>query len=117
MSSKWNFQKKNLDYTQQQLCKILGYDVRVRRNNDVRKAGNTTQRTLSQTAELAIPLNDKIMRFLFDKKVINQSKNGEIKPWTRLALTRCSDLEIVTAYNAELREYATITHWQAILEN
>lgn len=84
-------------------ARFLGYDVRVRRNNDVRKAGNTTQRTLSQTAELAIPLNDKIMRFLFDKKVINQSKNGEIKPWTRLALTRCSDLEIVTAYNAELR--------------
>jgi hypothetical protein len=80
-------------------ARFLGYDVRVRRNNDVRKAGNTTQ----QTAELAIPLNDKIMRFLFDKKVINQSKNGEIKPWTRLALTRCSDLEIVTAYNAELR--------------
>ena len=84
-------------------ARFLCYDVRVRRNNDVRKAGNTTQRTLSQTAELAIPLNDKIMRFLFDKKVINQSKNGEIKPWTRLALTRCSDLEIVTAYNAELR--------------
>lgn len=84
-------------------ARFLGYDVRTRRNNDVRKAGNTTQRTLSQTAELTIPLNDKIMKFLFDKKIIVQTKDGKVKPWARLSLTRCSDLEIITAYNAELR--------------
>jgi group II intron reverse transcriptase/maturase len=84
-------------------ARFLGYDVRIRRNNDVRKAGNTTQRTLSQTAELAIPLSDKIMKFLFDKKIIVQTKDGKVKPWARLSLTRCSDLEIITAYNAELR--------------
>lgn len=84
-------------------ARFLDYDVKIRRNNDVRKAGNTTQRTLSQTAELVIPLNDKIMKFLFDKKIIVQVKDGKIKSWARLSLTRCSDLEIVTAYNAELR--------------
>ena len=84
-------------------ARFLGYDVRVRRNNDVRKAGNTTQRTLSQTTELSVPLKDKIMKFLFDKKAIIQGKDGKIESWARLALTRCSDLEIVTAYNAELR--------------
>lgn len=84
-------------------ARFLGYDVRIRRNNNVRKSGNTTQRTLSQTAELTVPLNDKIMKFLFDKKIIVQTKDGKIKPWARLSLTRCSDLEIITAYNAELR--------------
>lgn len=84
-------------------ARFLGYDVRVRRNNDVRRAGNTTQRTLSQTAELSVPLNDKVMKFLFDKKAIIQGKDGKIESWARLSLTRCSDLEIVTAYNAELR--------------
>ena len=84
-------------------ARFLGYDVRVRRNNDVRRAGNTTQRTLSQTTELSVPLKDKIMKFLFDKKAIIQGKDGKIESWARLSLTRCSDLEIVTAYNAELR--------------
>ncbi len=96
-------EEKTLITHSSDFARFLGYDVRVRRNNDVRKAGNTTQRTLSQTAELTVPLNDKIMKFLFDKKIIVQTKDGKIKPWVRLSLTRCSDLEIITAYNAELR--------------
>ena len=61
-------------------ARFLGYDVRIRRNNDVCKSGKITQRTLSQTVELNVPLNDKIMKFLFDKKIIFQDKSGKISP-------------------------------------
>lgn len=64
-------------------ARFLGYDVRIRRNGDVRKAGSSTQRTLSQTAELAIPLEDKIMAFLFGEKIILQHKDGTIVPCVR----------------------------------
>ena len=53
--------------------------------------------------ELVIPLQDKIMKFLFDNKIVEQRQNGEIRPIHRKALLRCTELEIVTTYNAELR--------------
>ena len=37
--------------------------------------------------ELAIPLEDKIMRFLFDKQIIEQRPNGDIIPIHRKAFT------------------------------
>ncbi len=86
-------------------ARFLGYDVRVRRNNRTikrEKNTNVTKRTLNQMTELTIPFDDKIMKFLFDKKIIRQ-KNGEIKPWHRTPMLNCTELEIVTAYNAELR--------------
>ena len=43
------------------------------------------------------------MQFLFDNKVICQTEDGRIKPRHRKTLLRCTDLEIVSAYNAELR--------------
>jgi len=95
--------EKTLITHSNEYARFLGYDVKVRRNGDVRKAGKTTQRTLSQTAELAVPLNDKIMSFLFREGIVTQKENGEIYPRVRVSLLRCSDLEIVTAYNAELR--------------
>lgn len=52
--------------------------------------------------ELCIPFEDKIIRFLFDKQIIRR-KNGEIKPCARKSMVRCTELEIVSAYNAELR--------------
>lgn len=86
-------------------ARFLGYDVRVRRNGTV-KHGATNRvkkRTLNNMTELAIPLEDKIMRFLFDKQIIEQRPNGDIIPIHRKALLRCTELEIVSAYNAELR--------------
>lgn len=86
-------------------ARFLGYDVRVRRDNTTIKHGsatNCTKRTLNNMTELSIPFDDKIMKFLFENKIVEQ-KNGEIKPIHRRELLRCTELEIVMAYNAELR--------------
>lgn len=86
-------------------ARFLGYNVRVRRDNKSIKHGsvtNCTKRTLNGTVELAIPLQDKIERFLFNNRIVKQ-KNGVIQPAARTPLIRCTELEIVTAYNAELR--------------
>lgn len=86
-------------------ARFLGYDIRVRRNNHTikrEKGRNCTKRTLNNMTELTIPFQDKIMKFMFDKKIIYQ-KNGVIKPLHRAALFNCTELEIVATYNAELR--------------
>jgi len=98
--------EKTLITHSNEYARFLGYDVRVRRNNNTIKHGaahNTKKRTLNNMTELVIPLNDKIMRFLFDKQIIEQRPSGEIRPIHRKALLRCTDLEIVSTYNAELR--------------
>ena len=85
--------------------KFLGYDVRVRRDNTTIKHGsatNCTKRTLNNMTELSVPFGDKIMKFLFENKIVEQ-KNGKIKPIHRCRLLRCTELEIVMTYNAELR--------------
>lgn len=84
-------------------ARFLGYDVRVRRCNKIKKSGKITKRTLNNTVELNIPLEDKIMRFLFSKDIIAQNKDGLIKPIHRTRLIPCTLLEIVNTYNAELR--------------
>ena len=84
-------------------ARFLGYDVRVRRNGKLKKDKvRGIKRTLNGSVELNIPLDDKIMRFLFDKKIIEQ-KNGKIEPRERRAMLRCTEFEIVSTYNAELR--------------
>jgi group II intron reverse transcriptase/maturase len=86
-------------------ARFLGYDVRVRRDNRTITNGGTsgfTKRTLNNMTEIVVPLEDKIMRFLFDRGAVVQ-KNGVIKPMHRKSLLRCTDLEIVSSYNAELR--------------
>ena len=84
-------------------ARFLGYDIRVRRSNIIKRNNGVTQRTLNNKDELNIPLKDKIQKFLFAKKIIIQKENGELIPVTRKSLLRCTDLEIVSAYNAELR--------------
>lgn len=86
-------------------ARFLGYDIRVRRDNRTIKHGSATRctkRTLNGTVELSIPLQDKIEKFLFSNRIVKQ-KNGKIQPAARTPLIRCTELEIVTAYNAELR--------------
>lgn len=85
-------------------ARFLGYDVQVRRNSDIKPSGKGfTQRTLSQRVELTVPLDDKIMKFLFGKDIIRQTAEGKIEPKSRVSLTRCTEYEIVSTYNAELR--------------
>ena len=86
-------------------ARFLGYDVRVRRDNKTIKHGSITnckKRTLNGTVELGIPLKEKIERFLFEKGIVWQN-NGVIRPAVRKSMLRCTELEIITAYNSELR--------------
>lgn len=97
-------EEKTLITHSNQYARFLGYDVRVMRNGVIRPNGRgATQRTLSNRVELTVPLQDKIMRFLFDNKIIAQKQNGEIEPIARISLLRLTDLEIVGSFNAELR--------------
>ena len=43
------------------------------------------------------------MPFLFSKSIIRQLKDGTLEPIARKYLYSCTDLEILTAFNAELR--------------
>lgn len=84
-------------------ARFLGYDVRVRRDNILKPHGNHLQRTLKGKVELNIPFQDKIMPFLFEKSIIRQLKDGTLEPIARKYLYGCTDLEILFAFNAELR--------------
>ncbi len=84
-------------------ARFLGYDIRVRRNGQTKNVNGITKRTLNNMVELNIPLEDTIMKFLFDNKLVKQSKNGNCYPIVRTEMLHCTELEIVSSYNAELR--------------
>jgi group II intron reverse transcriptase/maturase len=86
-------------------ARFLGYDIRVRRDNSTIKRGNAehcTKRTLNNQVELCVPFGEKIMKFLFENKIVEQV-NGQIEPIHRKSLLRATELEVVSTYNAELR--------------
>jgi hypothetical protein len=85
-------------------ARFLGYDIRVRRSSKIKHGGPThcTKRTLSNMTELCVPLNEKIMKFMFENGIVKQV-NGEIKPIHRNKLLGVTELEVVSTYNAELR--------------
>ena len=95
--------EKTLITHSNQYARFLGYDIRVRRDSKVKPNGNRKMRTLNYTVELNIPFTDKIMPFLFDNTTITQTKDGKIEPRARKYLLRCTNLEIVTTFNSELR--------------
>jgi group II intron reverse transcriptase/maturase len=97
-------EEKTLITHSNQNARFLGYDVRVRRDQTLKPNGRgSLSRTLNNKVELNIPFADKIMPFLFDKAIIRQTHNGEIKPAVRKYLIRCTNLEIIDAFNSELR--------------
>lgn len=85
------------------IAKFLGYDVRVRRDQTLKPHGNHLSRTLNNKVELNIPFADKVIPFLFSKMAIKQTVDGKITPVARKYLFRCTDLEIVSTFNSELR--------------
>ncbi|MDL2232207.1 group II intron reverse transcriptase/maturase [Ruminococcaceae bacterium OttesenSCG-928-L11] len=96
--------EKTLITHSNQYARFLGYDVRVRREQKLKPNGRgALARTLNGKVELNIPFADKIMPFLFDKLAIRQIKNGTIEPSPRKYLYRCTNLEIISSYNSELR--------------
>lgn len=97
--------EKTLITHSNEYARFLGYDVRVRRDTQVKCVGklNHTKRTLSNRAELVVPLNDKIHKFIFSKGIAIQELSGALRPVHRPELLHLSDLEIVSSYNSELR--------------
>ena len=96
-------EEKTLITHSNQYARFLGYDIRVRREQKLKPSGSRLSRTLNNKVELNVPLSDKIMFFLFDKAIIKQSRDGKIEPIARKNLYRCTDLEIISTYNSELR--------------
>jgi group II intron reverse transcriptase/maturase len=95
--------EKTLVTHSNEYARFLGYDIRVRRNDKVKrtKSGRLV-RTLNNKVERNIPLTDKIEKFLFSHNVVWQ-KGMKLTPCHRKGLLHLSDMEIVDAYNAELR--------------
>ena len=100
-------EEKTLITHSSKCARFLGYDIRVRRNQQSKpvmvKGKWTQRRTLYNSVELLIPFKDKIEPFLFARKIVEQRKDGTMKPRKRPTLLHLTDLEIVTAYNSELR--------------
>jgi hypothetical protein len=96
-------EEKTLITHSNEYARFLGYDVRVRRNNQVKARADFTQRTLNNSVELNIPLDDKVMKFMFSKGIIEQGQDGSINPIKRNRLLHCTPLEIVKTFDAELR--------------
>jgi len=65
-------------------ARFLGYDVRVRRCAAIKHGGpgNKTKRTLNNSCELAVPLDDKIHKFIFANKIAIQKPDGKLMPVT-----------------------------------
>lgn len=92
-------------------ARFLGYDVRVRRDQQVKPWKKCRQRTMNNTVELLIPFQDKIEKFLFSKGIVKQrADNGKLELAGRLSLLRHTDLEIVTVFDAELRGICNYYH-------
>jgi hypothetical protein len=97
--------EKTLITHSNEYARFLGYDVRVRRDTKIKRVGKMkhAKRTLSNKAELVIPLSDKIHKFIFSKGIAIQESGGNLHPVHRAELLHLSDLEIVSSYNNELR--------------
>ena len=98
-------EEKTLITHSSEYARFLGYDVRIRRDGKIRRVGKLKQskRTLNNKAELVVPLDDKIHKFIFSKGVAIQEENGNLRPVHRAELLHMTDLEIVSSYNSELR--------------
>lgn len=85
-------------------ARFLGYDIRVRRNNQCkRKSNGTIQRTLNNSVELLVPLTDKIERFMFEREIVRKNQDGLLIPWQRMSMSGLTSLEVVDTYNSQTR--------------
>ena len=111
--------------------RFLGYDIRVRRSQEVKgykmKNGKWRKsRTLNNKVELTVPHKDKIERFLFDKGIVKQGKDGKLVPIYRANLQYQNDVDILKIYNAETRgilnyynlavDYHTLDYFSYLME-
>lgn len=93
--------------------RFLGYDVSVRRSQEVRTDSmGRKSRTLNGTVELTVPL-EKIERFMFDKGIIRQTEAKKFHPVHRGGWLFLPDYEILERYNAEIRGILNYYHLAA----
>ena len=86
-----------------EVAHFLGYDISVRRCSRTKKSKNgVVKRTLNYVVDLSVPFK-KIEKFLFDKGIVIQKKDGTLFPCHRDTLLGTTDLEIVDTFNAETR--------------
>ena len=86
-----------------EVAHFLGYDISVRRCSRTKKSKNgVVKRTLNYVVDLSVPFK-KIEKFLFDKGIVIQKKDGTLFPCHRDTLLGTTDLEIVDIFNAETR--------------
>jgi group II intron reverse transcriptase/maturase len=83
-------------------ARFLGYNVRVRRACNVKRVNHCTRRTLMNTVDLSVPFEDKIRNFILSRGIAKLRKDSFVSV-CRNVLLGCTDLEIVSIYNAELR--------------
>ena len=85
--------------------RFLGYDISVRRNQTVKgfKKSGVKKRSLNLQVELLIPLEEKIKKFLFERGIVKQTAEGNLKPTHRKRFLNYTDREIVERYNTEIR--------------
>lgn len=96
--------EKTLITHSSQPARFLGYDIRIRRSGQIKQSGlGYTKRTLNNTVELTVPLEEKIERFLFANHIVKRNIEGILLPICRNNLLRCTELEIINSFNAEIR--------------
>lgn len=84
--------------------RFLGYDVAVRRNQEVKKRSDgIKQRSLNNSVELTVPLDDKIMRYLSKNEIIIHKPDGSVWPVAIPRLRHMNDVDIVNRYNTQVR--------------
>jgi group II intron reverse transcriptase/maturase len=85
-------------------ARFLGYDVRVRRCACQKRTGSgVVKRTLNNTVELLVPLQEKIETFVIKRGIAKFGRDGKLKAYHRTALNNRTDLEVLNAYNAQTR--------------
>ena len=97
-------EEKTLVTHSSERVRFLGYDVSVRRSQEVKGFKNGRKaRSLNHRVELLVPLKEKVEKFMFAKGAVVQTADGKLKPMHRPYLLNHSDSEIVELYNAEIR--------------
>ena len=97
-------EEKTLITHSSERVRFLGYDVSVRRSQQIKGFKNGRKaRSLNHRVELIVPLREKVEKFLFAKGAVVQTADGKLKPMHRPYLLNHSDSEIVERYNAEIR--------------
>lgn len=96
-------EKTKITHTSERV-RFLGYDIAVRRDQTLkRKKDGKTGRTLLNTVELTVPLEDKVTKYLFTHELVAQTPEGKIIPISIPRLRYLPEVDIVRSFDAQFR--------------